>query len=125
MHTDLRCGECNGPFEIDEKFDAFYCPKCDEWFCIKCQDKNCSYCKDRPEKPSMRKEVMDKKIKKIGKDVEKIYRHPFISVVKFFLHWQIVKIFAGFFEKLLRILVSFQHHKGSAGVKRKFYGFRI
>lgn len=49
----LAC-RCDKPAAAkrDEKYDAYYCPKCDAWLEGQCDDPLCRFCPGRPTNPS-------------------------------------------------------------------------
>lgn len=66
-----HCDICQELLKFSEKYDSSYCEGCNEWNENKCRDEKCFYCKNRPIKPIQTKDVMDKQIKKVKKDIEK------------------------------------------------------
>jgi len=53
----MKCKECDSKLEYDNKYDAYYCPKCNKWTESKCNDEDCWFCSSRPETPMKMKKV--------------------------------------------------------------------
>ena len=50
-----KCPDCGSPGERNERFDAYFCPKCDVWLERPCDDVTCAECRGRPERPWWRR----------------------------------------------------------------------
>jgi len=45
------CIHCKTKLAYNDKYDAYYCPKCMYWTEHICPDRDCEYCKNRPKYP--------------------------------------------------------------------------
>ncbi len=56
IRTPIVCPHCTGPRVRNDRWDAYYCPRCLVWLEKQCGDPGCHMCVGRPEKPPTEEE---------------------------------------------------------------------